>query len=179
MRIETLQIPSIFLITPRLLTDNRGTFEKSFIASLFKSHGMDTEIQEEFASTSESGVIRGMHFQSPPMACAKYVSVTSGSILDVVLDLRRSASTYGTHITILLSAENHQMLYIPQGFAHGFLALEDKTVVRYLQTREFSPDHDKGIHFDSFGCDWQVSNPILSNRDKSHPPLSEFETPFK
>ncbi len=120
-----------------------------------------------------------MHFQIPPAAHVKLVYVTSGIILDVVLDIRKGSPTYGKYISAELSEKNRKMMYIPIGCAHGFLSLKNNSCVIYLQTTMYSKDNDAGIHIDSFGMDWGVSSPIMSTRDQAFPALQEFKTPFK
>ena len=178
MHITTLDIPGLFLITPTPRADVRGVFQKTFDAALFATHGMKTDLHEVFETESHKEVIRGMHFQMPPHACAKYVSVKHGSILDVVLDIRMNSPTFGKHLSIQLSAENQSTLYIPEGFAHGFKALTELAHTSYLQTAGFNAACDAGIHFDSFGMDWGVDNPIMSERDKALPAFTSFISPF-
>ena len=119
-----------------------------------------------------------MHFHLPPKDHAKLVYVTSGSILDVVLDLRKKSPTYGKYVQVELSQENHRMMYIPSGCAHGFLSLENKTCTVYLQTGMYSQKHDTGLLHDSFGMDWDIVKPIISKRDKSFISFKDFITPF-
>jgi dTDP-4-dehydrorhamnose 3,5-epimerase len=158
--------------------DRRGAFTKYFAESDIREQGMKMQLREVYFSRSNKNVIRGMHFQVPPAHHAKCVCVSSGSVRDVVLDLRKNSSTYGQAADIMLSSENHLALFIPPGFAHGFLSLEDNTVMHYLVSSEYSPEHDAGIRWDSFAYDWKVKNPILSDRDKAMQPFASFESPF-
>jgi dTDP-4-dehydrorhamnose 3,5-epimerase len=119
-----------------------------------------------------------MHFQIPPQDHTKLVYVPHGAVTDVVLDLRKGSPTFGGHIAVELSAENHMMLYIPVGCAHGFISREDGTRVVYLQSTMRSAEHEAGIRFDSFGMDWGVNDPIVSKRDQVFQTLGEFDSPF-
>jgi len=119
-----------------------------------------------------------MHFQIPPHQLTKIVSVSSGAIEDVVLDIRKNSNTFGKFFVYRLEAKNGIVLYIPPGFANGFLSLEDNTIVNYLQTSCYNKAHDMGIRYDSFGFEWPVKNPIISERDKSFPVFTKFNTPF-
>ncbi len=131
-----------------------------------------------YYSVSSKGVLRGMHFQTPPSAYAKLVYVSHGRVLDVALDIRKGSPTYGKALAKELSLEAATALYLPSGFAHGFLSLEDGSVVNYAQTAGYDPAHDGGIRLDSFGFDWGVASPILSDRDKTFPTLAAFDSPF-
>jgi dTDP-4-dehydrorhamnose 3,5-epimerase/CDP-3, 6-dideoxy-D-glycero-D-glycero-4-hexulose-5-epimerase len=119
-----------------------------------------------------------MHFQKPPMDHVKLVYVISGTIIDMCLDLRRESETFGKYFKCTLSGNDDAYLYIPRGIAHGFASLEDNTTVHYAQTTCYSEAHDAGIKYDTFGFDWNIQNPVLSDRDKSLPSLSEFNTVF-
>ena len=120
-----------------------------------------------------------MHFQLPPHQHAKIVFCPQGAILDVMIDLRKGSPTYGEHFAHVLSRENSMAYYIPEGFAHGFKALEDDSLTYYLVSSEYSRDHDTGVLYDSCGIDWQVAQPMLSERDMSFPALKDFDSPFK
>ncbi len=158
--------------------DRRGSFIKCYNESEFRRCGMEASFRESYFSISEKNVIRGMHFQIPPADHEKLVSVSFGAVRDVVLDIRKGSPTFGKAAGIILSAENNYALFIPRGFAHGFLSLEDHTIMNYLVTCGHSPEHDKGILWNSFGCDWGVSDPLLSERDRALIPLDEFNSPF-
>lgn len=176
-KVET-PLPGLVLLRPRLFQDQRGVFIKTFHAATFRDLGLTFEPREEFYSISAQGVLRGMHFQVPPAAHAKLVYCTAGRVTDVVLDLRRSSPTYGRWHACELDAATRELLFIPPGFAHGFVAREAAATMVYLTTAEHSPTHDKGIRWDSFGYDWGMSNPILSARDAAFPTLAEFQSPF-
>jgi len=136
------------------------------------------EIKKSYYSISQKNVIRGMHFQRPPYDHIKLVFVTSGSILDVVLDIRKDSSTFGKCFSINLKTSDGQILVIPKGLAHGFKSLEDNSIVHYVQTSCYAKDYDDGIRYDSFGLDWECKNPVLSNRDLNFKKFSDYESPF-
>lgn len=172
------QLPGVYIIEPKASRDERGEFVKVFHQDTFLQQHFATHFVESYYSTSKKDVIRGMHFQIPPQDHAKLVYVTAGMILDVILDIRKGSSTYGQYITVELSEQNRQLVYIPQGCAHGFLSLKDDTCVTYMQTSMYSPEHDRGIKFDSFGMTWNVEKPIMSQRDVAFPSFTEFTSPF-
>ncbi|MBM4152619.1 MAG: dTDP-4-dehydrorhamnose 3,5-epimerase, partial [Kiritimatiellaceae bacterium] len=169
--IETA-IAGLFVIQPRVFEDNRGVFVKNFHEREFALRGLETGFRELFHSYSKKGVIRGMHFQHPPYDHAKMVYVTAGSVLDVIVDLRRGSPTYGQAVSSELSDENHRAIYMPRGCAHGFLSLTDGSCVNYLQTTMHEPLADSGIRYDSFGFNWGCEHPVLSARDLAFSPLT-------
>jgi dTDP-4-dehydrorhamnose 3,5-epimerase/CDP-3, 6-dideoxy-D-glycero-D-glycero-4-hexulose-5-epimerase len=172
-------LPGAHVLEPRVLGDERGDFVKTFHAGVFVALGLEFQPVEEFYSTSRRGVLRGMHFQRPPHDHAKLVYCIQGAVLDVLLDLRRSRPTYGQAASVHLSRENHRLLYVPAGLAHGFLALTDDAVMVYKTTTVHAPSHDAGIRWDGFGFDWKLTAaPVLSARDRGFPVLSEFDSPF-
>lgn len=179
MNIAKLEIPGVFLITPALRQDSRGYLEKVFDARAYAEHGMCTNIAEQFHTVSHKDVIRGMHFQTPPHGCAKYVSVSEGAITDVILDLRIGSPTFGKHICVTISKANRAVIYIPIGCAHGFRVLEESTCTRYLQTSGYEPLCDAGIRFDSFGADWGIAQPTVSERDRTLADFRSFSSPFQ
>lgn len=164
-------------LTPKCSRDQRGIFVKTWHPDLFSPHGIRMPLAEEFFSVSGRGVIRGMHFQTPPHDHEKIVYCPAGRVLDVVLDLRRGP-TFGAVSCWELSAENGFVIHIPRGFAHGFLAREDNSVMIYKTSTVYSPEHDAGIAWDSFGFNWPVDCPVLSERDREHPSFASFESPF-
>lgn len=176
-KVETA-LPGLVLLRPRIFQDQRGLFIKTFHAETFRDLGLAFEPREEFYSISAKGVLRGMHFQIPPAAHAKLVYCTAGRVTDVVLDLRRSSPTYGRWHACELNATTRELLFIPPGFAHGFLTLDEGATMVYLTTAGHAPDHDKGIRWDGFGYDWGVTAPVLSARDAAFPTLAEFQSPF-
>lgn len=158
--------------------DNRGAFQKLFNFDFFRENGLDCDFREFYYSVNYRNVLRGMHFQTPPFDHTKLVYVSKGSILDVVVDIRKSSATYGRCFSNVLDERKGQYLYIPKGFAHGFLSLEDGSIVNYAQTSCYSRDHDCGIDSLSVGFDWGVEDPVRSGRDLSFEKLADFKSPF-
>jgi dTDP-4-dehydrorhamnose 3,5-epimerase/CDP-3, 6-dideoxy-D-glycero-D-glycero-4-hexulose-5-epimerase len=177
-QIESTPLSDAKLITLPSFLDDRGSFIKTFHDTTLQDAEINFQLKESYFSFSNKDVIRGMHFQLPPHQHAKIVFCPYGAILDVIIDLRRSSSTYGKYYAHELSRENHKAYYIPEGFAHGFKALTEDAMTYYLVTSEYSKDEDTGIRYDSFGFDWEVKDPIISERDFSFPSLAEFSTPF-
>lgn len=178
MKIVNTTIDGLKIFEPRIFEDERGKFIKTFTNDFFNDNGLDINIKETYYSISEKNVIRGMHFQTPPYEHIKLVYVPYGSILDVVLDLRKDSPTYGKYFNIELSSENGKTLIIPKGLAHGFKSLEDNTNVTYMQTTCYTPNNDGGIKYNSFGFDWNCKSPKISDRDLTFPNLNNFMTPF-
>lgn len=166
------------LIRPRVHQDQRGSFVKTWHPDLLAAHGVAMSFAEEFYSVSRRGVVRGMHFQAPPQALDKLVYCVTGQILDVVLDLRVDQPTYGCSWSWELSEENACLLFIPAGFAHGFLALGERNAVIYKTSAVHSPRHDLGVRWDSFGFAWPETAPVISERDRRLPALDDFNSPF-
>ncbi|SJZ57930.1 dTDP-4-dehydrorhamnose 3,5-epimerase [Cetobacterium ceti] len=167
-------IEGVFIIENKIFKDERGQFIKTFNSEIFKNNGIDISFLESYYSISNKDVIRGMHFQLPPEDHSKLVYVIKGSVLDVVLDLRRNSKTFGKSIFVNLSEENKRSLYIPKGLAHGFKSLEDNTVMVYNVSTGYDNKSDYGILWNSFGFDWKIENPILSKRDKEFETFNEF-----
>lgn len=178
MKIIPTGFEDLVLLETTPVGDSRGQFRKLFNFDFFALHGLETEMKEFYYSVSRKNVIRGMHFQLPPFDHAKLVYVSRGRITDVVVDLRKSSATYGRFFSVELDDTGKQALYIPRGFAHGFLSNEEDTMVHYAQTSCYSPEHDSGIAYDSFGFDWGISNPIVSGRDLTFDKLVNFHSPF-
>lgn len=178
MEIAETTIKSVYIITPSVFTDERGKFVKTFNSENLEKVGIQMPVKEAFYSVSKKDVIRGMHFQTPPMDHAKLVSCPSGVILDVVVDIRKDSPTYGKFVSVELTPENGKAIYIPSGCAHGFLSLKENSVTAYLQSTVRSEKHEGGLRFDSFGMDWKVSSPITSARDLSFPTLADFVSTF-
>lgn len=179
MKVHPTTLPGCLLLEPTLFNDLRGRFVKTFHNTTFESLGIAADFREEYYSVSKKGVIRGMHFQLPPEDHYKLVYCTAGAIFDAVLDLRRGSPTFGKHESFELSAENGHMLYIPSGFAHGFCALEDNSVMMYRVSTEYSQPHDCGIRWDTVEVNWPADAPIMSERDQSFCSLAEFNSPFE
>jgi len=178
MNIVSTHIKDLFILENPNIEDGRGYFHKPFNVDVFRKNGLDTNFHEFYYSVSRKHVIRGMHFQIPPHEHTKLVYVSFGRILDVVLDIRKESETYGQWFSVELTPEAGKCIYIPKGCAHGFLSLEEDTIVNYAQTTGYSKECDKGILYNSFGFDWNVKDEIVSERDKSFPELVAFKSPF-
>jgi dTDP-4-dehydrorhamnose 3,5-epimerase len=179
MKVLDTSINELKIIRPLLFKDERGEFIKSYQQSAFKQLGnLTTNWSEEYFSISKIGVLRGMHFQIPPHDHEKLVTCIHGKVLDVVVDLRKKSSTYNQVASFELSEENKMMLFIPRGCAHGFLSLQDNTTMFYKVSSEYSADHDKGILWSSINFKWPIKELIISERDRKHPKLKDFQTPF-
>jgi len=171
-------IPGCVEVRSRIHGDARGRFVKVFHRQAFVAAGLNTDYPEEFYSVSRRGVIRGLHFQSPPMDHIKLVYCVAGEVQDAVLDLRQGSPTYGRHALVALSAEVGNMMYIPRGLAHGFCAVSETATLVYKVSGAYSPTHDCGVLWNSAGIAWEVNEPILSERDRTHPSLDNFASPF-
>jgi dTDP-4-dehydrorhamnose 3,5-epimerase/CDP-3, 6-dideoxy-D-glycero-D-glycero-4-hexulose-5-epimerase len=178
MKIRKTNIEGLFVIDLFHAEDQRGGFVKTFHASTMKELGLNTDFKESFYSVNNKGVIRGMHFQIPPHDHDKLVFCNHGSLIDVILDIRKNSPTYGQYASIELTGNNHRALYLVKGLAHGFESLEDHTMMTYLTSTEHQPSHDQGIRFDSFGKTWSTSNPIINDRDLDWPRLEQYDSPF-
>jgi dTDP-4-dehydrorhamnose 3,5-epimerase len=168
----------LFIIKHNIIKDNRGFFVKTYNENIFKKMDLKLSIKERYISVSHKNVIRGMHFQTPPMDHIKLVNVIQGSILDVVLDIRNRSETYGEFFKLHIKAKDGITLHIPKGFAHGFKALESNTIIEYNQTSEYSQNNDNGIKYNSFGFNWGLNKPILSERDLHFQSFINFKSPF-
>ena len=165
MIIEELEIKGCFKIISSRIDDNRGFFVKIIQEQLFSQFNFVT--RGIFYSLSVQNVIRGMHFQKSPFEIAKIVIATSGEINDVMLDIRKDSKTFGKSVSINISDKNSIFLMIPEGIAHGFTVRSEEADILYLQSREFTKEADSSIRYDSFGFDWGVQNPILSEKDSN------------
>ena len=171
-------LPGCVELLPRRIDDERGRFVKTFHRDSWLALGLATDFAEEYYSVSQRGVIRGLHFQTPPHQHAKVVHCVHGRVQDAILDLRAGSPTYGRHAVLELSAETANLLYIPAGFAHGFCTLSNSAIVVYKAETQHSPENDMGILWNSAGIPWKATRPILSPRDCAHPTLENFITPF-
>jgi dTDP-4-dehydrorhamnose 3,5-epimerase/CDP-3, 6-dideoxy-D-glycero-D-glycero-4-hexulose-5-epimerase len=177
VQIKPGPLPGCFCVRLKRFEDIRGVFVKTFSQTVYAAAGITLDMHEEFYSVSQKNVIRGMHFQLPPHDHEKMVYCVSGTVGDVLLDLRRGAG-YGTVRSLTLSAENGVLLFIARGVAHGFESLTNDSILIYKTATEHSPMHDCGIRWNSFGYQWKTSSPVLSDRDRRHPHLDEFLSPF-
>jgi dTDP-4-dehydrorhamnose 3,5-epimerase len=183
MLFKRYELEGLVLIEPKVFGDDRGFFFESFKNSQFQKEGLPTFYYQDNHSRSSKGVLRGLHFQIPPKPQGKLVRVIRGSVIDVVVDIRKNSVTYGKWISEELNEENKKILYVPPGFAHGFLTLEDKTDFLYKVTEEYAPELELGISpFDSdLNIPWQEwldCEFLLSKKDKESPKLNHFESPF-
>lgn len=180
MQIEPTSIPDVLIIKPDVFRDERGYFMESFHTEKFRELGIESRFVQDNESMSQKGVLRGLHFQRDPWAQGKLVRVIQGAVLDVAVDIRRSSPTFGQWMTVTLSAENKWMCWIPGGFAHGFLTLEDQTVFSYKCTNFYHKASEGSIRWDDpdVGIDWGISTPSLSSKDSEAPFLKEAEFLF-
>lgn len=183
MNIIKTDIDGVVILEPRVFTDSRGYFFESYNKEVFEKEVGHVDFVQDNESCSSRGVMRGLHFQRPPHAQAKLVRCVRGSVLDVAVDIRKGLSTYGKHVSCLLTEHNHRQFFIPRGFAHGFAVLSDTAVFQYKCDNYYCPEADGGISIvdTSLGIDWQlnIAEAILSEKDKHHPLFAEFETPFE
>jgi dTDP-4-dehydrorhamnose 3,5-epimerase len=171
-------IPDVVLIKPTVHGDNRGYFVETFRQDLFEEAvGYQINFIQDNESKSTKGVLRGLHYQLPPYTQAKLVRVIKGSVLDIAVDIRKSSPTFGQHVAVELTADNKHQLFVPHGFAHGFLVLSDSAIFAYKVDNYYAPEHDRGIAFDDakLGIDWHLTIEALqlSDKDKIHPNLSD------
>lgn len=173
-------IPDVLSITPKVFNDDRGYFFENFHNSIFTQNNIDHKITQENFSFSKQNVLRGLHFQKPPKSQAKLVSVVSGEIFDVAVDLRKNSPTFGRWVSDILSNQNHKSLFVPEGFAHGFCVLSETALVLYKINREYSPEHQSGIIWNDpeLNISWPLTNPLLSQKDQNLPLLKDQETIF-
>lgn len=182
MTVLPTSISGVFIIEPRIFRDSRGYFFESYSQREFDEKIGPVRFVQDNESCSTRGVMRGLHFQRPPYAQAKLVRCVSGAVLDVAVDLRSGSPTYGRHVAVELTAENHRQFFIPRGFAHGFAVLSDVAVFQYKCDNPYHPEADGGIAITdpSLGIDWHIdpSRAILSDKDTLHPLLADFVSPF-
>lgn len=178
MRFLECATAGCFQIVPAVHRDGRGAFVKTYQKEPFVERGLDFPHAEEFTTLSRRDVLRGLHFQLPPMDYAKLVCCVSGEVLDAIVDLRVGSPTYGKFETFELSGDRMTSLYLPPGIAHGFLVTGDHALMQYTVSASHAPDLDTGILWDSAGIPWPTRAPILSDRDRGHAPLARFTSPF-
>lgn len=184
MNVKPLDIPDVLLIDPPRFGDSRGYLSVTFDKKALSAHGIDADFVQDNQSLSRAaGTVRGLHFQTPPAAQPKLLRVLQGSVFDVALDLRRGSPSFGRHVGAELNAENGRQIWIPAGFAHGFMTLEPDTVVHYKMGAPYSPAHEAGILWNdpALGIDWPrpVAKAVTSDRDRKWPVLSEYDSPFQ
>lgn len=184
MKFTPQSIPDVILIEPTVHVDGRGYFMESFRQDAFeRATGYKINFIQDNESKSSKGVLRGLHYQLPPYAQAKLVRVIKGSVLDVVVDIRKSSPTFSKHVATKLSDENKHQLFVPHGFAHGFVVLSDIANLAYKVDSYYSPEHDRGIDCNDpkLGIDWTLNTKELqlSHKDRAHPILSEATELFE
>jgi dTDP-4-dehydrorhamnose 3,5-epimerase len=181
LKIKTTKIKSVYIIKPRKFKDNRGVFFESFNDQIFKKK-IDSKVNfvQDNQSLSHKGVLRGLHFQNPPFGQAKLVSVLKGSVLDVVVDLRKESKTFGKYIIEELNEYNNLQIYIPVGMAHGFLTLEDNTIFSYKCSEFYNKESEDSLLWNDkiLNIKWPDSNPILSEKDENAKKFTSFVSPF-
>ncbi len=173
---ERMGIPDVVLVKPKVFGDERGFFMETYQREVFEANGITGEFIQDNHSRSEYGVLRGLHFQKEPYAQAKLVRCVRGEIFDVAVDLRRNSPTFGRYVGMVLSEENKHQLYIPRGFAHGFMVLSDFADVCYKVDNVYAPDHEGGLLWNDsdVGIEWPNNNPTLSEKDCEWPTLKEL-----
>lgn len=184
MKLIPQSIEDVILIEPTIHVDNRGYFVETFRQDLFEEAiGRKINFVQDNESKSIKGVFRGLHYQLPPYTQAKLVRVIEGSVLDVAVDIRKSSSTFGDYVAVELTGDNKYQLFIPHGFAHGFVVLSDTATFAYKVDNYYAPEHERGIAFndDQIKIDWQLSAEEiqLSDKDKSHPFLANAKYLFE
>lgn len=182
MNIIQTSIPGVVIIEPRLFKDDRGYFFESFSERDFNTQVREVKFVQDNESMSSYGVMRGLHFQRPPYTQSKLVRCVKGAVLDVAVDIRKGSPTYGQHVAVELTEENHRQFFVPRGFAHGFAVLSETAIFQYKCDNFYHPETDGGISIldDSLGIDWRIptDHAILSEKDTKHPLLKDFDSPF-
>jgi dTDP-4-dehydrorhamnose 3,5-epimerase len=184
MQVISTEIPEVKEIRPVRHRDPRGFFSEIFREEVLHRHGIDVPfVQENHSLSVDRGVVRGLHFQLPPVSQAKLVRVAAGAILDVAVDIRRGSPTYGRHVAVTLSAAEGNQLFVPEGFAHGFCTIEPNTEVVYKVNRYYSAEHDRGLAWDdpALGIAWPVAaiDALLSDKDRKQPTLAQLPVCFR
>jgi len=177
--VKPSKLPGCFELQPKVFDDARGRFVKVFHEQIFAAQGLETRFAEEYYSVSHKNVIRGLHFQLPPMDHVKMVYCVAGEVMDAVVDLRTGSPTYGQCALFELSAAKANCIYISKGMAHGFCARSDQAIMVYKVSTIYSSAHDAGVLWNSVDIPWPTTDAILSARDQSFPPLDKFASPFR
>ena len=182
MNIIQTEIPGVVIIEPRIFGDSRGYFFESFSEKNFKELVADVDFVQDNESKSRYGVLRGLHFQKPPYAQSKLVRVVKGAVMDVAVDIRKGSPTFGKHVAVELTEDNHRQFFIPRGFAHGFVVLTDEVIFQYKCDNYYAPEYEGAIAWDDpdLGIDWKIPSEdvILSAKDTCHPRLKDAEWLF-
>jgi dTDP-4-dehydrorhamnose 3,5-epimerase len=178
--IET-ELKGVYIIEPEAFGDNRGWFMETYSKLKFEKLGINIEfVQDNHSYSSQKGILRGLHFQNSPKAQTKLICCTRGSILDVAVDIRKGSPNYLKWVSVELSADNHRQLFIPKGFAHGFLTLTDDVEIQYKVDEFYAPEQDRGIRFNDpdIGVNWGIETPVMSQKDMSSPLLKDSDCNF-
>lgn len=182
MNVIKTEIEGVVIVEPRVHGDARGYFYESYNKQVFDREVKEVDFVQDNQSKSSRGVMRGLHFQRPPYAQSKLVRCVEGEVIDVAVDLRKDSPTYGRHVAVVLSADNHRQLYIPKGFAHGYAVLSDTAVFQYKCDEYYHPESEGGISLldESLGINWGIdlSSALLSEKDLRNPLLKDFDSPF-
>lgn len=180
MEIRETKLSGLIILEPKVFGDERGSFMETYNRETFARLGLDMTFVQDNESVSAKGVLRGIHFQRPPFAQGKLVRVVSGRALDYAVDLRRNSPTYGQYACVELSGRNKRMMYLPEGFAHAFLSLEDDTVFNYKCTNFYNKQSEDGLLWSDkdLGIEWPMDNPILSEKDLKLGLFKDFVSPF-
>lgn len=182
MEVIKTAIEGVVIIEPRIFTDSRGYFFESYSTREFDEKVRPVNFVQDNESCSTKGVMRGLHFQRPPFTQSKLVRCVKGAVLDVAVDIRKGSPTYGQHVAVELTEDNHRQFFVPRGFAHGFAVLSDIAVFQYKCDNYYAPQADGGIAItdNSLGIDWHLDTDdvVLSDKDTKHPLLADFDSPF-
>lgn len=183
MEVIQTNIKGVVIIEPRLFKDDRGYFFESYSERDFNKQVSEVHFVQDNESKSSYGVMRGLHFQRPPFTQSKLVRCVKGAVLDVAVDIRKGSPTYGQHVAVELTEDNHRQFFIPRGFAHGFAVLSPEVIFQYKCDNFYHPEADGGISIldTSLGIDWRIptEHAILSEKDTKHPLLKDFDSPFE
>ncbi|MGZ9811956.1 dTDP-4-dehydrorhamnose 3,5-epimerase [Pseudoroseicyclus sp. H15] len=182
MQIDTTPLEGVLVLTPKRFGDDRGFFSETYSRKVAAEAGLPMEfVQDNLSRSERAGTLRGLHFQSPPHAQDKLVRCNAGALWDVAVDVRRGSPTYGQWFGTELSAENGKQLFVPAGFLHGFVTLQDGVEIAYKCSDYYAPECDGAVRWDSLGIDWPLHgrSPVLSGKDAEAQPFEAFETPFE
>lgn len=180
MEIKEVEIPGLLVIHPQVFYDSRGYFFESYNKIKLQAQGFDVNFVQDNQSMSSRGTLRGLHFQRPPFEQGKLVSVLKGAALDVVVDIRKKSAFYGKYFSINLTEQNKTMLWVPPGFAHGFLTLEDNTVFIYKCSQVYNKDSEGCLFWNdpTLNINWNIENPVISEKDNKAPLFGDLISPF-
>lgn len=180
MELKKVEIPGLLIIQPQVFYDSRGYFFESYSRIKLQKLGFDADFVQDNQSMSSKGTLRGLHFQSPPYEQGKLVSVLKGAALDVAVDIRKESPYFGKYFSLILSGENKTMFWIPAGFAHGFLTLEEETVFMYKCTQIYNKESEGSIYWNDpdIKINWNITDPVISEKDSNAPMFKDMVSPF-